>query len=265
MGVVKSLKGHCAFLQLNNFQQLAIGRLHRLEAQNGPEFDGLTVGETIKAKVLKVTQGRLSLVDSHLDKDKTWIELTRRREHLNKPGDLLDEGLMKKTLFSLEDLKTNTPYEAVITDINYLYSQPIRVALSPFVKGSVSFNHIVDSATLIQEGGSCLQRFKVGASVKVYYTKDGEFSLAKDTAERSGKLAKGDLFVVRLVKGVHGKGVTVQLDAKTFGFIEICEITDDLVGNVIETLEQLSPIFAARVIAFDKHQKPLLSARDSVV
>jgi ribosomal protein S1 len=32
IGVVKSLKGHCAFLQLNNFQQLAIGRLHRLEA-----------------------------------------------------------------------------------------------------------------------------------------------------------------------------------------------------------------------------------------
>ena len=87
----------------------------------------------------------------------------------------------------------------------------------------------------------------------------------KAPEEGAAKLAKGDLFVVRLVKGVHGKGVTIQLDAKTFGFIELCEITDDLVGNVIETLEQLSPIFAARIIAFDKHQKPLLSARESVV
>jgi len=43
-------------------QQLSIGRLHRLEAQSGPEFDGLAVGETIKAKILKITKGKLSLL-----------------------------------------------------------------------------------------------------------------------------------------------------------------------------------------------------------
>ena len=38
--------------------------------------------------------------------------------------------------------------------------------------------------------------------------------------------------LVRFVKAVNGKGITVQLDDKTFGFIEICEITDDVVGTV---------------------------------
>ena len=45
----------------------------------------------------------------------------------------------------------------------------------------------------------------------------------------------------------------------------MAEITDDLVGSVIETLSQVQPLFAARIIGFDKNQKPLLSSRESVV
>ncbi len=41
---------------------------------------------------------------------------------------------------------------------------------------------------------------------------------------------------MRLVKGINGKGITVQLSTSQFGFIEMAEITDDLVGSVIETL-----------------------------
>ena len=64
---------------------------------------------------------------------------------------------------------------------------------------------------------------------------------------------KGDLVVARLVKGVNGKGITVQISQNQFGFIEMAEITDDLVGNVIETLSQVQPIFPARIIGFDKN------------
>lgn len=45
----------------------------------------------------------------------------------------------------------------------------------------------------------------------------------------------------------------------------MAEITDDLVGSVIETLTQLQPLFPARVIGLDKNQKTVLSSRDSVV
>jgi len=71
--------------------------------------------------------------------------------------------------------------------------------------------------------------------------------------------------VARLVKGVNGKGITVQITPTHFGFIEMAEITDDLVGSVIETLSQVQPLFPARIIGFDKNQKPLLSSRESVV
>ena len=38
------------------------------------------------------------------DGSKTWIELTRRKEHMSKPGNLLDKKLLEAALFSLEDL-----------------------------------------------------------------------------------------------------------------------------------------------------------------
>ena len=63
---------------------------------------------------------------------------------------------------------------------------------------------------------------------------------------------------------MRGKGVTVQVGDGLFGFIEMCEITDEISGNVFKYLAQKS-IFAARVIDLDKNGKLQLSARDSVV
>lgn len=72
--------------------QLVIARLHKLETGSGAEFEGFAVGESINAKVLKVSQGKsISLKFKNLlDKNKTWVELTRRREHMSKLGNQLD-------------------------------------------------------------------------------------------------------------------------------------------------------------------------------
>ena len=51
---------------------------------------------------------------------------------------------------------------------------------------------------------------------------------------------------------------------KTFGFVEICEITDEISGNVFKHLQK-KMIFAARVIDHDKNGKMQLSTRESVV
>ena len=67
------------------------------------------------------------------------------------------------------------------------------------------------------------------------------------------------------MKAVNGKGITVQINDKTFGFIEISEVSDDIIGRVCDYQSQNSPLFVARIIAFDKHEKPVLSSRDSVV
>ena len=57
-GVLKSIKGHCLFLQVGVNERIPqIGRLHRLETQ-GDEFGQLTVGDRVPVKVLRVVQGK---------------------------------------------------------------------------------------------------------------------------------------------------------------------------------------------------------------
>ena len=53
-----------------------IGRLNRVECKTSSEFESFRPGDKIEAKVLKVSK----------DKNKTWIELSRRKEHLKKDG-----------------------------------------------------------------------------------------------------------------------------------------------------------------------------------
>jgi hypothetical protein len=96
------------------------------------------------------------LIQVTLDKDKVWIELTRRREHMQTKGNVLDQTTLKSTLFSLGDLKSGHQYDALISDVNYAYSQPLQITLSPFVKAAVSFDKIADPETMISEGSSFL-------------------------------------------------------------------------------------------------------------
>lgn len=58
--------------------------------------------------------------------------------------------------------------------------------------------------------------------------------------------------LVRYVKTVPGKGIAVQVSEKIFGFIDICEITDEILGDVCGNQGQNSPLFVARVIGKDK-------------
>ena len=56
---------------------------------------------------------------------------------------------------------------------------------------------------------------------------------------------------MRFVKAVKGFGVTVQLDEKTFGVVELCELTDDITPNVAID-SQSKGLFLARIIDKDK-------------
>jgi len=95
-GTLKSIKGQCAFIQVgSNGKVPIIGRLHRVEMQESKkssEFESLKPGDKIEAKVLRKIQ----------DGGRTFIELTRRKEHL-----ALDEGLVEGLLklLSLDTLK----------------------------------------------------------------------------------------------------------------------------------------------------------------
>lgn len=112
-----------------------------------------------------------------------------------------------------------------------------------------------------QSVSKILSQYKIGSAIDVVY-KQGQFSLQKSTEDRAPK--KGDLCVARYVKVSPGYGVTVQINSNTFGVIELCELTDDIVGNVTKQMKAKN-LFLARVIDSDKKGRLMLSSRESIV
>lgn len=142
-------------------------------------------------------------------------------------------------------------------------SIPVTVQVSAFIRAPLSFSDVVSAAEL-QSGASVNQilakKFKVGQRVTLTH-KDGRFFL-KEAAHATHDV--GSLVVVRYVKPVQGFGVTVQLDEKTFGMIELCEVTDEVAANVAQSACERG-IFLARIIGTDKKGRLQLSSRESVV
>ena len=91
----------------------------------------------------------------------------------------------------------------------------------------------------------------MGQKISLTYNKGKFIPTGKALADT---YAKGDLVVVRFVKSLQGFGVTVQLDEKTFGMIELCELTDEVTSNVAATFSDQG-LFIARVIDNDKKGK----------
>jgi hypothetical protein len=67
-----------------------------------------------------------------------------------------------------------------------------------------------------------------------------------DKAKKGG-IEEGQLSMARVVKILPGKGATVQLDSKTFAFLDICEISDELLPNVLQSLQKVG-VFKVRII-----------------
>jgi len=96
------------------------------------------------------------------------------------------------------------------------------------------FNEICTVQELLDHGSKAiLDRFKPGKVIEVSYN-DGRFSVngSSDLNTKSKNFSKGDLVIVRFVKTVRGRGLSVQLSAHKFAMIELCEITDEVTANM---------------------------------
>ena len=67
----------------------------------------------------------------------------------------------------------------------------------------------------------------------------------------------------RFVRFKQGFGATVQITFKQYGFIDICEIEDDIVSRVDEILKQ-KVLFFGRIIDV-YNSKPQISTRQSLL
>ena len=127
------------------------------------------------------------------------------------------------------------------------------------------FSDIIEPQAVLDQaipsiGSYITENFKEGQKVKLVYN-NGKFVCPGISKQ---EFAKGDLAVVRFVKAIKGFGVTVQLNQKTFGSIELCELSDDITANVAAEAQKRG-VFIARVIDQDKKGRLQLSARESIL
>ena len=81
---------------------------------------------------------------------------------------------------SVNDLKQGQQYNGIIVSsswdssepVNYKVSKPIQIQISPFVRGSIPFNQIVDIDYLTKHGVQG-KSFKIGKKVSVKYMQNG--------------------------------------------------------------------------------------------
>ena len=82
-----------------------------------------------------------------LEDNKTWIELTRRKEHM-KHKDGLDQEKLR--LLSFDTMPENQSLEALITEVapNAKHSSPISIQVSPFVHSQLLFSDCINTKLL---------------------------------------------------------------------------------------------------------------------
>lgn len=135
--------------------------------------------------------------------------------------------------------------------------------VSAFVRSNLCFNEVLTVADLLSESNAAkalAKKYKVGQRVSLMF-KQGRF-VPIDT--KTSAYEVGALVIVRYVKYLQGYGITVQIDEKTFGMIELCELTDEVAANVARFTADRG-VFLARIIGTDKKSRFQLSSRESVV
>ena len=108
-GPLKSIKGHCLYIHVGQVGGVPlIGRLHRVECANVKEFGQFRPGDKIDAKILKVTK----------EDKKTWIELTRKKDHMADGGkhkDGLDQDSLR--LLSFDTMPQGPEIDALVVEV----------------------------------------------------------------------------------------------------------------------------------------------------
>lgn len=103
-----------------------------------------------------------------VEQNKTLIELTRRKEHLDLPSGILNDKLTQ--LLSVETIKDGTSLQGVITDVSLESSCPIQVQISPFVNAKILFSEVFKPEQLQKFSlTKILAQYKAGQQIELVY------------------------------------------------------------------------------------------------
>lgn len=184
------------------------------------------------------------------------------------------EGTKRRKQLRAKDFKVGAKMSALVAKFDLDWSYPLIVKFGDKSTqfGSVFFRDL----GLKHEGDfeGLEQRFEVGNSVDVYIksvkvnkkivngnTKKEtkiQCSLVPPNEEKSTEnIVKGSKVLVRFVKSKPGFGYTVQYGPEKYGFVDICELSDEI------GVEKKQICFGRIIDAM--RDKPMISTRDSLV
>ena len=267
---------------------MSIGRIHKLEAGENA-FVTTNVGDVLEARVLSATE---------VNKKRKLLELTLLEES-KRSTELAKERILSSK--ATQKGRSTQPIEALVRRVDKACSFPVMLDLGKNVCAVVHFTELAEKAEdaldLIEN--KLIEGEKVNCFVKRVIYKDGESTFANidkvlcsfierssDVKEEGKKKPKskgepqslpvfeeGQLVLCRHVKFVPGKGNVVQLSEEQFGFVDITEITDELVPGVASHLRKKG-LFLGRILensepnnktGSDHLSKLTVSTRDSLV
>lgn len=136
-GEVKSVKNQQLFVQAREESgAFVLGRLLQSECESSKDFESFSKGDVVEVKVLKVSK-----VTTAKGANPTWMELTRRKAHMDRP-DGLDADLRAKSLLTVSDLKVGQVIDSAVvigssseSALNLRNSKPLHVQASVNVRG----------------------------------------------------------------------------------------------------------------------------------
>ena len=259
-GIVNGIKGDYIYLYVN---KKTIAKIN-FSNYNGDsnvlkeKYENKTEVSTSKEDKTVIT-GKIVQISEK--KGKTVLDVTTNYSN----DDLHNRDFLFKNNVDYSGLVENT---GIISKIDLYSKNPIQIDISTNKRVKIHFSKIpVDSISIIKD------KFKIGDKITYFARKSNEndvekidYSLTKfkDDLEEP---KVNDLVSLRVLKRINGKGLVVELPNSKSGFIDICEVTDEIHPNPLEKFA-IGFITLGRILGINEdlsHNQYLISLRDSVV
>jgi rRNA biogenesis protein RRP5 len=247
---INGIKGTHVYVYIN---KTSIGKIHfndfvgnidELKAKL-KDLDKITLDKDdtlkIKCKVL------------HIEKkdERTVVDLTNNVEGISGHKQLSKEL----------DLSGKVENIGIISRLDFNNKCPVKIDnQNPSYKITIPFYNIPFDVISSNE-------LKNGSYINFYSRNGAEGTLEHSLIpfnKISNDISIGKVYPVRIVKAIDGRGLIVDINDSHEGFVDVCEVSDDLHANPLEFYKK-GHVLIARVISYDeKLNKYFLSLRHSI-
>jgi len=255
-GIVNGIKGTYIYLYVN---KKTIAKIH-FSNYNGDveslreKFESCEEGSSTQEK--QIVTGKII----HLEhkNEKTVLELTT-----NYSQDETDQTIpIENVNIKYSGVDENI---GIISKVDNRNKFPLQIDVGSHKRIKIFFNKIpLNNIRILKD------KYKIGSRIKFYASKQDDetenFSLSPIDNNNESFLVN-NLVAVRVLKKIPGKGLIVELDRDRSGFVDLCEITDEVHPSPLEKVS-VGTVTTGRILSINEELSKnnyMISLRDSIV